>query len=129
MLNNVSVLVAEDQTFIAMDLSLAVEDAGGQVMGPVASSREGLALIAAGSVGAAIVDMNLVDGESTPLVEVLVGLGVPFIIHTAVALPQALAARFPGLVVQIKPCRAAVLVARLGTMVAEHVRTDGATSA
>lgn len=129
MLNNVAVLVAEDQTFIALDLSLAVEDAGGLVVGPVASSREGLALIAAGSVGAAIVDMNLVDGESTPLVEALVGLGVPFIIHTAVDLPKALAARFPALVVQTKPCRAADLVARLGTMVAEHVRADGATSA
>ena len=129
MLNNVAVLVAEDQTFIALDLSLAVEDAGGLVVGPVASSREGLALIAAGSVGAAIVDMNLVDGESTPLVEALVGLGVPFIIHTAVDLPKALAARFPALEVQTKPCRAAVLVARLETMVAEHVRADGATSA
>lgn len=128
-MNNVFVLVAEDQTFIAMDLSLAVEDAGGQVVGPVASSREGLALIAAGSVGAAIVDMNLVDGESTPVVEVLVGLGVPFIIHTALALPQALAARFPDLVVQTKPCRAADLVARLGTMVAEHARSDETKSA
>ena len=129
MLNNVAVLVAEDQTFIALDLSLAVEDVGGQVLGPVGSSREGMALIAAGSVGAAIVDMNLADGESTPLVEALVALGVPFIIHTAVDLPQALAARFPDLVVQTKPCRAAKLIARLGTMVAEHARSDGAKSA
>ena len=121
-----SVLVAEDQAFIALDLSLAVEDAGGQVVGPVSSSREGLTLLAKGGVGAAILDLNLVDGESTALVEVLVGLGVPFIIHSAVDLPPALTARFPGLLVQTKPCLAANLIARLGTLVAEDARSDGA---
>ena len=46
MLNNVSVLVAEDQPFIALDLALAVEDAGGKIVGPAASGEEALALLA-----------------------------------------------------------------------------------
>ena len=37
MLGGSLVLIAEDQVFIALDLALAVEDAGGEVAGPVAS--------------------------------------------------------------------------------------------
>lgn len=122
MLNNLLVLVAEDELFIALDLALAVEDVGGKVVGPVASSEEALALLATKPVGAAILDVNLVDGDSWALAEVLVGLDVPFIVQTAVDVPPAMAARFPGLVVQIKPCPAASLVAQLqGLLVAREI--------
>ena len=87
MLNHLSVLVAEDEPSIALDLALAVEDAGGKVVGPAASGEEALALLATGSVGAAILDVNLVDGDCSAVMEVLVGLDIPFIIHTAVGLP------------------------------------------
>ena len=122
MLNNVSVLVAEDQPFIALDLALAVADAGGKVVGPTASCDEAMTFLSTGIVGAAILDVNLVDGDSLALVEVLVDLRVPFIVHTAVDLPPALATRFSGLVVQIKPCPAANLVARLESLIAGHER-------
>ena len=122
MLNHVSVLVAEDQPFIALDLALAVEDAGGRVVGPAASCEEALALLATAIVGAAILDVNLVDGDCSALVEALVGLDVPFIVHTAVNLPPALATRFSGLVVQIKPCPAATLVAQLEDLLAARER-------
>ena len=122
MLNQVSVLVAEDQPFIAMDLALAVEDVGGKVVGPAASGEEALAFLATEIVGAAILDVNLVDGDCSAVVEVLVGLDVPFIVHTAVDLPPALATRFSGLVVQLKPCPAATLVAQLEILLAEHER-------
>ena len=123
MLKHVSVLVAEDQSFIAMDLALAVEDAGGEVVGPAASCEEAMTFILTGIVGAAILDVDLVDGDCSALVEVLVDLRVPFIIHTAVDLPPALTTRFSGLVVQIKPCPPAILVARLESLIAgrEHV--------
>ena len=123
MLNHLSVLVAEDQPFIALDMALAVEDAGGHAVGPAASCQEALTLLATTVVGAAILDINLVDGDSSALMEVLVGLGVPFIVHTALELPPALAMRFPGLVVQIKPCPAADLVARLEVLIAAHKRS------
>ena len=128
MLNQVSVLVAEDQPFIALDLALAVEDASGTVVGPAASSREALALLAAGNVDAAILDMNLVDGDCSAVVEVLVGLDIPFIVHTAVDLPSALTARFSGLVVQFKPCPAATLVAQLEIMLAARDRASARVS-
>jgi CheY-like chemotaxis protein len=129
LLNQVSVLVAEDQPFIALDLALAVEDAGGKVVGPAASGEEALAFLATGIVDAAIVDVNLVDGDCSPVVGVLVGLDVPFIVHTAVDLPPPLAARFSGLVVQLKPCPAANLVAQLEILLAEHERAVAAAPA
>ena len=129
MLNHVSVLVAEDQPFIALDLALAVEDAGGKVVGPAASCEEALALLANGTVAAAILDVNLVDGDCSALVEALLGLNVPFIVHTAVGLPPALATRFSGLVVQIKPCPAASLVAELEILLVEHECAVGAAVA
>ena len=125
MLNNITVLVAEDQPFIALDLALAVEDAGGRVVGPAARCVEALALLASGTVVAAIVDVNLVDGDCSNLVEALVGLDVPFIVHTAVDLPPALATRFSDLVVRLKPCAAASLVSQLEILIADHERTFG----
>ena len=121
-MNSVSVLVAEDEPFIAVDLALAVADAGGQVVGPAASCDEALAFLKTRTVAAAIVDVDLLDGHCSPVVEVLVDLGVPFILHTAVDLPPALATRFSGLVVQMKPCPAASLVARLAILIAEGGR-------
>ena len=128
MLNDVSVLVVEDQPFIALDLALAVKDVGGKVVGPAASCEEALALLATGTVVAAILDVNLVDGECSPLVEALAGLDIPFIIHTAVDLPPALATRFSDLVVQIKPCPAAILVARLEKLLVDNARDEGRPS-
>ena len=114
--------MAEDQSFIAMDLALAVEDAGGKVVGPAASCEEAMTFLSTGIVDAAIVDVNLVDGDCSALVEALVNLCVPFIIHTAVDLPTALATRFSDLVVQIKPCPPANLVAQLESLIAGDER-------
>jgi len=120
MLNGALVLVAEDQPFIALDLAFAIEDAGGIVVGPAATSEEALALVGTATVTAAILDVNLVDGDCSRVVEVLLSLDFPFIIHTAVELPPAFSARFSGLVVQIKPCPAANLVTLLETLLAER---------
>ena len=128
MLNRISVLVAEDQPFIAIDLALAVEDAGGKVVGPAASCEEALAFLSTEIVDAAILDVNLVDGDCSSLVEVLVGLDVPFIIHTAVDLPPALTARYLGLVVQTKPCPAATLVEQLENLLAAKATAGVAAS-
>ena len=122
LLKHVSVLVAEDEPFIALDLALAVADAGGNVVGPAASCDEAMTFLSTGIVGAAILDVNLVDGDCSALMDVLVDLCVPFIIHTAVDLPPALTTRFSGLAVQIKPCPPAKLVARLESLLAGHER-------
>lgn len=118
MLNRAPILIAEDQPFIALDLALAIEDAGGEVVGPAGSVEEALALLArpARPIVGAILDVNLVDGDCSAIVEILVDLNVPIILQTGTGLPPALAARFPDLVVHIKPCAAGELITQLEVM-------------
>ena len=112
------VLVAEDQIFIAMDLALAVEDAGGEVAGPVASVENALALIEKRPITAAILDFNLTDGDVTPVVMLLLDANIPIIIQSGVGIPPQLAMRFPNLVVYIKPYDSADLVSKLAVLIA-----------
>jgi CheY-like chemotaxis protein len=123
------VLIVEDQPFIALDLALAVEDAGGEVVGPAASVQEALALIEGRVVSGAILDVHLTDRDISPLADVLLGRGIPIIVQTGVGIPPELAARFPDLVVRTKPCVSALLVTELAALIVYHQRitqiTDG----
>ena len=120
MLNHAPVLVVEDETFIALDLAFAIEDAGGEVVGPVSSVKAALALLEKRPVAAAILDVNLTDQDISPVVDILSGLGVPIIVQTGVGLPPGLLARFPNLVVWIKPYLAELLVSQLATLIANN---------
>ena len=67
LLNQVSVLIVENEPFIALDLATAVEEARGKVIGPAGSVREALMLIERHLVQAAVLDVNLSDRDVTPL--------------------------------------------------------------
>lgn len=118
MLNKALVLIAEDQPFIALDLALAIEDAGGTVVGPAATVDEALAIIDGHTVAAAILDVNLGAEDISPVAEILLTRNIPVIIQTGVDVPPGLAARYPDLIVHIKPCVAAQLVGQLVTLIA-----------
>jgi DNA-binding NtrC family response regulator len=88
MLKQARVLVVEDEPFIALTLAFAIEDAGGVVVGPAGSVKEALALLQSRPVSAAILDVNLADGDVSPVLEILVELGTPLIVQTSVGLPE-----------------------------------------
>ena len=113
MLDGTPSLIAEDQVFIALDLALAVEDAGGMVVGPAASVENALALIESKPVAAAILDVNLTDGDITPVAMCLLEAGIPIIIQSGVGAPTALSAQYPDLVVYIKPYKISELMVKL----------------
>lgn len=125
MINGARILVAEDEPFIALDLALAIEDAGGKVVGPASSIKEALALITATAIAGAILDVNLTDGDITPVAEAILCLGVPVILQSGIGLPPELAGRFPNMVFLMKPCVAATLVARLDQLICDHERGVG----
>jgi CheY-like chemotaxis protein len=77
LLNRSPILIVEDEPFIALELQALVEDAGGQVVGPVGSANAALTLLQTCVVGAAILDVQLSDRDVTPVAEALVALGVP----------------------------------------------------
>ncbi|HVR90626.1 MAG TPA: response regulator [Novosphingobium sp.] len=116
MLNRSAVLVAEDELFIALDLAYAIEDADGVVVGPAASVKDALILLETHPVIAAILDVNLVDGDISPVVEYLVAHHIPFILQSGIGLPSELSARFPDMIVRIKPSVATRLVAELAAL-------------
>ncbi len=91
MLDGAPILIVEDEPFIAMDLADAVRAAGGSVIGPVTTVREGLALVRDAPVAGAILDCHLKDRDVSPLAQVLLGIGTPLVVYTGSALPQALA--------------------------------------
>jgi len=76
LLNQVSVLIVENEPFIALDLATAVEEARGKVIGPAGSVREALMLIERHLVQAAVLDVNLSDRDVTPIAELLIEGGV-----------------------------------------------------
>ena len=113
MLNQVSVLIVENEPFIALDLATAVEEARGKVIGPAGSVREALMLIEQHLVQAAILDVNLSDRDVTPIAELLIGGGVPVIFYSGLDLPVALRERYPSAWFCKKPTPAARLLNEL----------------
>ena len=116
MLDGARILICEDEPYIALDLTLSVEDAGGEVIGPAASVREAMALLDQGPIAGAILDVHLVDRDVTPLAEVLIGRGVPVVIQTGVGLPTALKERYPALPVLLKPVLPTRLIQNLANL-------------
>ncbi len=113
MLNQVSVLIVEDEPFIALDLAAAVKEARGNVIGPAGSVHEALMLIEQHLVQAAILDVTLSDRDVTPVAELLIERGVPVIFYSGLTLPGALRERYPSACVYRKPAPPVQLLNKL----------------
>ena len=77
-LNGARVLVIENDPFVAAELDLLVEDAGGEVVALAGSHRDALTLLGREPVDAAIVGRDLPDGEGTSIGEELKRRGIPW---------------------------------------------------
>jgi CheY-like chemotaxis protein len=111
------VLIAEDNLYLAIDLSIAVEEMDGRVVGPASSVSEALTLLAQHEIAGAIVDFQLADHDATVLARQLAARRVPFVIHTATAVPLAVCLLHPDVPVLMKPLQPdAVLTCLLGEM-------------
>jgi DNA-binding response OmpR family regulator len=76
------ILLLEDDFLIAYDLKAQLEDAGMEVVGPVASNEDAEALIAPGAIHAAVLDMDLGGVPSFPTAHRLQEFGIPFVFVT-----------------------------------------------
>jgi len=78
-----SILIVEDEPLITMMLEDFLETLGYRVAGSAERVAEGLARARAGGFDAAILDVNLRDGESSwAIADLLAERGTPFIIAT-----------------------------------------------
>lgn len=81
-----TILVMEDNPVLGLEVVFALEDRGATVTGPLARLEAGLAAIDgpdSADPDAAVLDVELADGEVFPLAERLRERGVPFVFYTA----------------------------------------------
>jgi CheY-like chemotaxis protein len=76
------ILVVEDEPFIALELAEIVVELGGSLAGSVAQIADALVLIEAGSVDAAVLDVNLGLEKIDPVADALAAQGCPFVFTT-----------------------------------------------
>lgn len=115
------VLVVEDEFFIADDIRTALDSAGAEVVGPVATCDEALALIheQSGRIDLGVLDINLGGELCFPAAEVLARAGVPFIFTTGYQ-EAMLPPRFRHVTVWEKPFDPFSLVRSLPAVIARQ---------
>lgn len=81
-LNDVTILLVEDEYYIADDFRRTIEAAGGRVVGPVSTVDRALAMVNEHNFDCAIIDVNLHGQSAAPVVDRLVAEGRPFAVAT-----------------------------------------------
>jgi CheY-like chemotaxis protein len=84
-MNNLSgcrVLVVEDEVLVAWALEDMLNALGCGVIGPAARVDQALAMVEAGSIDVAILDVNLNGQKSYPVADALAARSVPFVFST-----------------------------------------------
>jgi DNA-binding NtrC family response regulator len=111
-LDRLRVLVVEDSWEISTGLQILLEASGAIVLGPVSTTADAIRLISEDTPDAAIVDINLRDGElSYDLIDQLQGRGIRVVVltgHADVSVAQGKAAA-----ILQKPVRGELLIASL----------------
>lgn len=99
------ILLVEDQTLIALEIEMALLDAGARVLGPAVRLSRGLEIAQANlsAIEAAILDIDLNGEDVFPLAALLRANDVPFLFHTGHGTRAALAAEFASVPVCTKP--------------------------
>ena len=81
-LSGSTVLVVEDEPFIALDVAELLETAGCRVLGPFGCLEEGLEAAEKGNFDLAVLDVKLRGAAVWPLAQLLRARGVPFVFLT-----------------------------------------------
>jgi len=98
-----SVLIAEDELIVALDLETIVEEAGFEVAATCETVSATLRALERELPACAILDVRLLDGEVYPAADLLSDAGVPIIFHSGHADEAQLRARYPQARVCPKP--------------------------
>lgn len=112
------VLVVEDEYLLADDLSLALSSVGADVLGPVPSVDDAIAMIAnEPRIDIAVLDVNLRGDMVFPVADALIERGIPFAFATGYD-REALPDRFTAVPRVEKPFKAHSVAAILAPLIA-----------
>ena len=115
-----TILIVEDDPFIAMDLQDTFEDAGYNVLGPVASVDPGLKIIREIKPDVAMLDYNLGRETSIPLAKKLDEIDIPYIFLSG-QVDRVVTAQYQSArKVMTKPFNAAHLISCVDELVDEE---------
>ena len=123
-----TVLVLEDEPLIALDVEMALTDAGAHVVGPVGNSRNALDAIdlaiegSGGALDGAVLDVHLGTHTSEMVAARLLDLEVPFVFYTGNLKDGDTFVRNSGVPVIRKPTSTYRLVAALSDVLKKHSR-------
>jgi DNA-binding response OmpR family regulator len=112
-LRGARILVAEDDAILALDVREILRRAGANIVGPAATLKQTLFMISAYPVSAALLDVNLRDGEVFPAARALEKLGAGIVFYTAYADVDSLRRAWPGAKVLTKPAPPRLLVSAM----------------
>ncbi len=99
-----TVLLVEDEIFVAMDIQMTLEDEGWTVAGPFPSTADALSYLDKNIPTCAILDVRLTDGDVFPVADRLRETNVPFVFHSGHADGKALEQVYPESAFCQKPC-------------------------
>jgi DNA-binding response OmpR family regulator len=109
------IIIIEDEPVIALDLEDVLTSEGFEVVGVATRLDKALAMIAHIIFDVAILDANLAGVSSDPVATALTARQLPFVVLSGYSLKQK-QAMFPGAHFIQKPCKPALLVATLNTI-------------
>jgi CheY-like chemotaxis protein len=102
-LHGASVLIAEDDALVALDVERALRRAGAEIAGLATTLQTALALAKSAPLTCAVLDINLGFDLVFPAAQVLRDRGIGFIFHTGIDDPGSLERDWPGVPVLSKP--------------------------
>lgn len=115
-IRNKRILILEDEYLIACEIAMSVADAGAIAIGPCANCAAADALLDAGPVDAAILDIGLRDGTDVyPLADRLTLMNVPFVFFSGMT-AHNVARRFGPVPFITKPCSPMTVLEALDSM-------------
>lgn len=119
-----TILIVEDDPFIAMDLQDTFEDAGFNVLGPVASVDPGLEIIRKTKPDVAMLDYNLGRETSIPIAQKLDAIKIPYVFLSGQVSRVVTANVKTEQKVIMKPFNAEALISYVNKLVESHAGTE-----
>lgn len=110
-LGGCTILVAEDEGLIALNLEMLLREAGADVR-VVSTVGDAVAAVSSG-IDAALLDVSLADGDVFPAADVLAERALPMVFHSGHAEEADLLARYPEARALPKPAHDHLLLATL----------------
>ncbi|UWR21229.1 response regulator [Sulfitobacter sp. S190] len=109
----ISILVAEDEAMIAMQIEMDLEDAGYRVVGPCMTLQACFDAVGDQQINAAVLDVDLAGYDVFPVAAELQKRGTDFVFHTGRGKKDKIVELFPDAPICTKPAEVIELLRNL----------------